>query len=93
MDLHAATRMADVVLEMRGLNRWFLPGTRERLIEVAWRNTNKEAIIDQFLEILGASEIDDPGSDPCDEVNTWAMWQRQMHESGLHYRRGVALSP
>jgi hypothetical protein len=80
MDLEAAAKVADAVLEMRAVNRWFLPGTRERLIEAAWRNTSKEEIVDQFSEILDACEVDDPGSDPCDEVNMFAWRQREIDE-------------
>jgi hypothetical protein len=93
MDLAQATKVTDAVLEMRGVNRWFLQGTRERLIEAAWRNTTKEAVADQFEEILSACEMDDPNGDPCDEVNTWAMWQRWAEENGLQNRRGFVPRP
>ena len=80
MDLAKAAELADSVLEIRGVNRWFLPGTRERLIEAAWRNSNRAAIVDQFDEILTHCEIADPGSDPCDEINPFALERRQIAE-------------
>lgn len=68
MTLDQATKIADAVIQYRSVNRWFLPGTREKLIEAAWSAKSQTEAFDSLQSVIWDSEIDDPGSDPCDEV-------------------------
>lgn len=80
MNLSDATKIADAVLATRSSDRWFLPGTREALIEAAWNSRNKMDVVEEFSEILDRCEIDDPWSDPCDECrgDRWFYYHPAM---------------
>jgi len=77
--LEQATKITDAVLQMRSSNKWFLPGTRERMIEAMWNMKDLSNAAAALSEILEQSGIDDPGSDPCDEVSMWA-WNKRMYD-------------
>lgn len=80
LDRDKAEAFADAVLGARAVNHWFLPGTRERIIEAATHNTSKAAIVDVVSDILFECEIDDPGGDPCDECwhDRWFYYHPAM---------------
>ncbi len=82
MTLDDATKMADTIIAYRSHNRWFLPGTREKLIEAAWNSKGKQEVLHEFTQILEYGEIDDPGSDPCDEVR---------HDRWFYYHPALVL--
>lgn len=69
-----AQAIAETAMRYRSANRWFLPGTEQKLIDALLLGDRPQNdIIDDMTNIIEANEIDDPGSDPCDEVNMWAF--------------------
>lgn len=67
MNRDKAEILADNILAIRGQNRWFLPRTRDNMILAACEIEDNSKLFDALSQILWDSEIDDPGSDPCDE--------------------------